>query len=146
MRTNNKLNKMLRNYYYLKIETNTQSLMQKYKTFIKTLINTYHHQQKTQVSWLSTIMTQKTSLMIRKIFASISADSYVDTRATKSKQIPTKLELYNWMEDQTNTCSPKSLCSIISYLKSVTYKYSMAASLWKRFGLVIEKIQSKTLL
>ena len=81
----NTLKKILRKKKSLKIQIKTQSLNQNYKTFIRILITTYHHQQWTQVSWLSTIMNQKTSLLIRNVFDSITADSYVEKRWTKSK-------------------------------------------------------------
>ena len=42
-------------------------------------------------------MTRKTSFMVHNIFASIAAGLYVDTRATKSKYIPPKLALHNYM-------------------------------------------------
>ena len=39
-------------------------------------------------------------------FSNIVSDSYVDTGATHSIQLPTKLEQHNWMEDKNTTCSP----------------------------------------
>ena len=48
-------------------------------------------------------------------FCSITDDSYVNTKKT-AKQVPTMLEMHNWMEDRTPTCSPTSLFSLSSYL------------------------------
>ena len=76
----NTLKKILRKNNYFKIKTNTQSLKQNQKTFIQIFITTYHHQQLNEVSSLSAISTQKTSLMLGKIFDSIAADSYVYMR------------------------------------------------------------------
>ena len=113
----NALNKIMNKKNYLKIQTNKKSMNQWYKTSIQVLTTTSHHQKWTQVSWLSTIMTQRTSLIIRNIFASITSDSYVDTREIKSKQIPPNLHCTTVYRRSNSRMFTNS--TIFSYIRPV---------------------------
>ena len=82
----------------------TLSLKKNLNIFTQTLIKNFHLQQIIQVSCQFITIIQKTSLIIQIFFSNTAADSQVYTRQNKFIQLPSKLELHNFMEDQNTMC------------------------------------------
>ena len=79
------------------------SLQQLKKTWIKfsyISITSSHRLPLNHVSWTCTTMIWKHKNMIEKIFSSIAADSYVNTRKTASKKASLRIQLTNLIEDK----------------------------------------------
>ena len=75
----------------LMMRLKTKYLNNSYNTFIQILTISNHHLEWTQVSWISTTMTHKTLLTNHNNFIIISDDSYMNTRATTFKKVPSIL-------------------------------------------------------
>ena len=142
----NTLKKIMGKNNYLKIQTNTQSLKHNYKTSIHILIMTSHHQQLTQVSWLSIIMTQKILLVIRNIFSSISDDSQVNRRGKKYKNTTQ----YNTVQlDVGSKSHAFTNVTIFTYIRNVKCNLRIIddnKTPAKVFGIVMVNIQKKIII
>ena len=124
----------------MKIQMMILSLKKNWNVLTQTLITIFHVHQQTQVLCQFIKIIHKTSLIIQRILANTAADLLVDTREKNFIQIPSKLPLHNWMEDQTPMCSPTSNYFLTPYL----YNFSVQIingrkALAKCFGLVIIK-------
>ena len=97
MHMKNKSKNMVKNKKYLIMWIRKKPTKNNYNTFTQILSIISHHLQQTQVSWMSTTIIQTTSLTTQNMFASIAAESYVNTMVQIYKKVPPILSMNKYM-------------------------------------------------